>query len=212
MAKINASGFIMPDGEFVALENVERMYTAAVAALDSPAKVAAAMMELAVDCDRRGRLGVAEAYFRKAADLADTDPAKAYCFLNLGRLKEKADDYPGAIEWYAKAFWLEPGTDETWYFLHNNMGYCLNELGRHHEAEAYCRKAITIDPLRHNAWKNLGIALEGLGQHADAAAAWLEAATLCPEDGRAKQLLEKLAAERPEIGIVVRAGAAREKA
>ena len=87
------------------------------------------------------------------------------------------------------------------------MGYCLNELGRHREAEAYCRKAITIDPRRHNAWKNLGIALEGLGQHADAAAAWIEAATLCPEDERAKRLLEKLAAGRPGIGIVVRKGA-----
>jgi tetratricopeptide (TPR) repeat protein len=199
MQRIDASGFIMPDGEFVALENVERMYTVAVAALDSPAKVAAAMLDLALDCDRRGRPDTAEAYFRKAIDLTDDDLAKAYCFLNLGRLKEKADDHPGAIAWYAKAFWLEPGTDETWYFLHNNMGYSLNELGRHREGEAYCRGAIAIDPHRHNAWKNLGIALEGLGRHADAAAAWLEAATLCPEDRRAMQLLEALAARRPHI-------------
>jgi protein O-GlcNAc transferase len=205
MTRNDASGFIMPDGEFVALENVERMYAVAVAALDSPAKVAAAMVDLAVDCDGRGRPGAADAYFRKAADIADTDLAKAYCLLNLGRLKEKADDYPGAIEWYAKAFWLEPGTDDTWYFLHNNMGFCLDKVGRHREAEAYCRKAIAIDPRRHNAWKNLGIALEGLGQHADAASAWLEAATLCPEDPRAMRLLEQLTAERPEIGIVVRA-------
>jgi tetratricopeptide (TPR) repeat protein len=204
LEKINASGFIMPDGEFIALENVERMYAASVAALESPAQVAAMMMELAVDCNRRGKPAAAEAYFRKAVDLADTDPAKAYCFLCLGQLREQVDDYPGAIEWCSKAFWLEPGSDETWYFLHNNLGYCLNETGCHREAEAYCRKAIAIDPRPHNAWKNLGIALEGLGDFTGAAAAFIEAATLCPEDGRAKRLLEQLAARRPEIGITPR--------
>jgi len=142
-----------------------------------------------------------EARLRERVEQAETDDERAYCLLTLGRLREQASDWPGAAKWYARAFWMQPGTDETWYFLHNNLGYCLNHLGEHQRAEAYCRRAIEIDPMRHNAWKNLGIALEGLGRHADAAAAWIEAATLCPADGRALRLLRKLVAEQPDLGL-----------
>lgn len=142
-----------------------------------------------------------EAWLRERVEQVETDDERAHCLLNLGRLREQADDWPGAARWYARAFWLQPGTDETWYFLHNNLGYCLNRLGEHRGAEAYCRRAVEIDPLRHNAWKNLGTALEGLGRYAEAARAWVEAATLCPEDERAVRLLRKLAAERPELGL-----------
>ena len=103
------------------------------------------------------------------------------------------------MSWYRKAFLMEPGRDDTWYLLHNNLGYCMNRLGRYAEGAEFCRKAIRIDPDRHNAHKNLGIAQEGLGQHVDAAASYITAAENCRADPRAFLHLEVLIRSHPEI-------------
>jgi tetratricopeptide (TPR) repeat protein len=116
----------------------------------------------------------------------------------MGQIIEDSDDYLGAAKAYARAFTLPPGTDATWYLLHNNLGYCLNILGRHAEAEALCRGAVEIDPTRHNAFKNLGVSLQGLGRLEEAAECYRRAAKLCPEDGRAQRLLDQLRAERQD--------------
>jgi len=175
----NADGFIMRDGEFISLDDVERMFSAASEFLDSPSKVAGMMIDLALDCERKGRHGTAQAYLEKALGLFETDRERSSCLLGIGLTRENAGDF--AVD------------------LDNNTGYCLNELGRHGEAEGFCRKAIQIDPDRHNAHKNLGVALEGLGRHAEAAASFLAAAEMCPEDQRAFRLLEELSRSHPEI-------------
>jgi len=195
----NADGFIMRDGEFISLDDVERMFSAASEFLDSPSKVAGMMIDLALDCERKGRHGTAQAYLEKALGLFETDRERSSCLLGIGLTRENAGDFAGAVEVYGRALGIDPGDKETWYFLHNNTGYCLNELGRHGEAEGFCRKAIQIDPDRHNAHKNLGVALEGLGRHAEAAASFLAAAEMCPEDQRAVRLLEELSRSHPEI-------------
>lgn len=118
MADNSADGFIMRDGKPIALEDVEGMFS------------------LARDGNAKGRPSPAQAYFQKALDLSDTCQMKAFCRLAIGQVKEKQEDYAGAIDWYLKAFLMEPGRGDTWYLLHNNLGDCMNRLGRQAEAAA----------------------------------------------------------------------------
>jgi tetratricopeptide (TPR) repeat protein len=87
---------------------------------------------------------------------------------------------------------LEPNTKQVAYLINNNMGYCLNFAGRYQEAEPYCRKAIAINPERHNAYKNLGISLEGQGRIAEAAQCYIIAVHANAYDPRALRHLEDL--------------------
>jgi tetratricopeptide (TPR) repeat protein len=90
-----------------------------------------------------------------------------------------------AEEYYKQGLTLEPTDWHTSYFLLNNRGYSLNQLGRFEEAEGCCRAATQSDPLLYNAWKNLGVALEGLGLYFEAAKACILAIRVCPLDRRA---------------------------
>ena len=113
---------------------------------------------------------------------------------------ERKRDFPAAAAAYSRAFTLPARQDRTWYLLNNNLGYSLNQIGRHGEAEAYCRAAIAIDPDRHNAHKNLGLSLQGQGRYLEAALCLLKAAQTDPEDLRALGHLEDLLAQHEEIG------------
>ncbi len=112
---------------------------------------------------------------------------------------EGAQDYKAALEAYLRAFELPHESNEVWYFLHNNTGFCLNKTERYEEAEKYCRAAIEIDPDRHNAYKNLGIALQNQDRYADAAENYIHATKLVPTDTRALALLEDIIAGHREI-------------
>ena len=199
MEHTRADGFILPDGEFIPIEGAERMYEQARIWLQSPQEVLEMMCALAQECAAKGKFAAAQAYFEIIFEENEAEPVKAYCLLSIGQLQEQQENYAAAIDWYRKAFRMVPGTDGTWYLLHNNLGYCLNRFGLHEEAEDLCRKAIAIDPTRHNAYKNLGIALKGQECFAKAAQAYLEATQICPDDRRALRLLERLAAAHPEI-------------
>jgi tetratricopeptide (TPR) repeat protein len=201
MEKSHVDGFIMPDGEFIPIDDVQRMYEAAVKHLQTPQKIIELMHELAVGCVSKKKLAGAQAYFEKIIEISDSEVIKSFCFLSIGQIKENQEDIAAAVDWYRRAFRMQPGSDGTWYFLYNNLGYCLNRLGQHEEAMAYCEKAISLDPDRHNAHKNLGVALEGLGRCADAARSYLKAAELCPADTRALSLLCSVAKSHPEIAV-----------
>ena len=117
----------------------------------------------------------------------------------MGQLMEQQDRYAEAVAAYARGLAIMPATGRGGYFLHNNRGYCLNEPGRHAEAEVHCRAAITLDPAWYNAHKNLGLALIGQGQFVTAARCLLEADRRCPGDGRARQHLADLLATHLEV-------------
>ena len=112
-----------------------------------------------------GRQPEALQIVKRILAMADSPETKASCYLAMGQVMEKMVDYPAAITYYSQAFSLEPTDTETWYFINNNLGFCLNTLGRYKEGEVYCRNAISIDPGRSNAHKNLGISREGLGDY-----------------------------------------------
>ena len=194
-------GFIMPDGEFISIDDVQCMYKAAQKHLPTPQKIIELMHEFAVACVSKKRFAGAQAYFEKIIEISDSDAVKSLCFLSIGQLKENQEDIAAAIDWYRRAFRMQPGRDGTWYLLYNNLGYCLNRLGQHEEALSCCEKAISLDPDRHNAHKNLGVALEGLGRHADAARSYFKAAGLCPADTRALSLLSSVVKSHPEIAV-----------
>ena len=124
---------------------------------------------------------------RQLVELAETAEKKAGCCLAMGQLMEQMQNFEMAIKYYSQALSLEPINGRAWYFIHNNLGYCLNHFGRYQEAEPYCRRAIEIDPLRHNAYKNLGIAAEGQGDYAGAALCYICAVQREASDPRALQ-------------------------
>ena len=146
-----------------------------------------------------GRREEARMYVERLLVQTEDHGLRAHCYLKFGQLMEKDRNYERAIAYYRQAFSLEPLDNSTWYFINNNLGYCLNHFGGHAEAEPYCRAAIGIDPLRHNAYKNLGIAQEGLGQIADAARSYIKALQTEASDPRALLHLEKMVAEHTDI-------------
>ena len=201
MEDSHLDGFIMPDGEFIPIDDVQRMYEAAEKHLQTPQRIIELMHELAIECVSKKKPAGAQAYFERIIVISDSDAIKSLCLLSIGQIKENQEDIPGAIDWYRRAFCMQPGSDETWYFLYNNLGYCLNRLGQHDEALGYCQRAISLNPDRHNAHKNLGVALEGLGRYSDAARSYLKAAELCPADTRALSLLCSIIKSQPEIAV-----------
>jgi tetratricopeptide (TPR) repeat protein len=138
-------------------------------------------------------------YLRQIMALQSDPENKAATSLAMGQTAEHVHDYESAIRFYKEAFAMEPTATGTWYFIHNNLGYCLNTLGRFAEGEAYCRKAVEIDGQRHNAFKNLGIALEAQGQFTDAARCFVTATKVNASDRRAYDLLENLLTGHPEL-------------
>lgn len=131
---------------------------------------------------------------------SESDPeTRAEYTLAIGQNYEGLGDFDAAAEAYARGVALEPVGSRTWYLLNNNLGYCLNQLGRHAEAESWCRAAIRIDPERHNAYKNLGVACSALGRHAEAVRCYITATDRCIRDPRAFGLLVELLRAHPEV-------------
>ena len=199
MEHTRADGFILPDGEFIPIDDAPRMHAQAGKWLRSSREVLEFLAALAQECAAKGNFASAQEYFELLLEDNAAEAVRAYCLLSIGQLQERQENYAAAIDWYRRAFRLRPGADGTWYLLHNNLGYCLNRFGLHQEAEEMCRQAVAIDPSRHNAHKNLGVALEGQGCYAQAAREYLAAARLWPEDPRALRLLRRLTAAHPEL-------------
>jgi tetratricopeptide (TPR) repeat protein len=114
-------------------------------------------------------------YLNQYLEITRDHEERAFIFLAYGQIMEKLRDYPKAAEYYSKA--IDEGTSDqrTNYFIHNNLGFSLNTIGKFRAGEEYCRKAITIDSKRYNAYKNLGISLEGQDDFDDAANCYMEA-------------------------------------
>jgi tetratricopeptide (TPR) repeat protein len=157
------------------------------------------LWDLAYFYSRTGRQPVALKYLDRFIATTDDPEKHAGAFLGLGHLMEQMENFEAAISFYSKAFSLEPENTPTWYLINNNLGYCLNILGRSGEAESYCRSAVKIDPERYNAYKNLGISFANQGHYAEAARNYIQATRVNAGNMRALLLLEQLFAEQPEI-------------
>jgi tetratricopeptide (TPR) repeat protein len=161
------------------------------------------------------RSDIATAFALVILESTEDAEEQACCYRCLGGHMELQREYDMALKYYEKGLALKPTDKSLAYFLHNNSGYCLNLAGRHQEAERMCRKAIEIDPARHNAWKNLGLSLEGRGDLVGAAWSFAEATKINPRDTRALMLLQQLIHDHPELrsrfpGVLVEEAACKE--
>ena len=186
-------GYILPDGTSVALENVEEMHRAfATTYQDDPDALAGFLCQCALEIHEAGLPGLAPDYLDRALAAGGSEEATSYALLRTGVGFENLKDLQAAAECYGRAMHFPERDPYTWYYLHNNLGYCLGNLGRFAEALPHCLAAIRIAPGRYNAFKNLGIALQGLGRVTEAAGCFRHAYALNPEDERARQHLADL--------------------
>jgi len=124
---------------------------------------------------------------------------KAHCHLALGQIATDEKRFAVAVEHFNSALALRPEKRKVKYVLHNNIGFCLNQLNRHDEAEKHCRMAIDIDWTRASAFRNLGISLKGQGNLISAAWVLVEAINTDPTDLRARQLVEQWIKKHPRL-------------
>lgn len=126
---------------------------------------------------------------------------QAHCHLALGQIATDEKRFAVALEHFNSALALRPGKRKVKYVLHNNIGFCLNQLNRHVEAEKYCRAAIDIDWTRASAFRNLGISLKGQGKLIAAAWVLVEAINADPTDTRARQIVEQWVRANPGLTV-----------
>lgn len=138
-------------------------------------------------------------YLYKMMQLSDDTEENAHYFLTLGQLMEQKGDYSSAVEYYRGAFCLKPTDNDVWYWVNNNLGFCLNELKRYDEAEGYLQAAIKIDSSRYNAYKNLGLCFMGRGNYIKAVHNFCYSIELSIFDTRALGHLEQLVSNHPEL-------------
>lgn len=188
-----------PEGKLIELSNKEAEKMLLERVEQEKDKPDNALWQLARFYSFTNRHDEAMACVRRIVDGTEDLEKKAACFLAMGGLMEQMDNYEAAIEFYREAFTLEPRNTRTWYFIHNNLGYCLNILGRYDEGERYCRSAIAIDARRANAYKNLGIALYGQEKIREAAQSFVRAVRVNAGDARSLVHLKALLEEHPDL-------------
>jgi len=157
------------------------------------------MWNLARLYSRSNRLKDALEFMSKLLSLSENDEERASCLLAMGGIMEKMDDYEHAAVCYREGFLLNPADKRTWYFINNNLGYCLNQLQRFAEAREYFLTAIKTDPTRSNAYKNLGLCFQGLGEYIKAAKCFIAAIKADAADARPLNHLKDLLKDHPEL-------------
>jgi tetratricopeptide (TPR) repeat protein len=189
---------IMP--ELVPVEPDLRLEAALIEKLDrGEGDLVKVALELAQLCSRAGRPRAAVPYLERLADALPDPETSADLLLKCGQLMEQANDFDSAKTHYERGLAAPITSAYIRYFLHNNLGFCLNELRCHAEAEAHCRNAIEIAPKQYNAYKNCAIALEHMSDWAGAAFNFVAAARLAPTDRRALMHLNGLLEAHPEV-------------
>lgn len=169
-------------------------------------------IRLAVNFHQNGRLGEAEALYRRVLE-AEQDQPDALHY--LGVLSHQLGKSDVAIEMIERSLELVPENAAA----HNNLGNIYKELGRFEEArdkyervialrpdsadsynnlatvfrvlemfpeaERACRRAIDLDPKHADAHHNLGNALFKLNRQEDAAESYRRSIALKPDQGSA---------------------------
>jgi tetratricopeptide (TPR) repeat protein len=106
--------------------------------------------ELGRVAQARGRLGDAEAWYRKALEIAqeaDNQPGMAKSCYQLGLLAQIRGDLAGAEQWLRGALAIEQETGDTSgaAITYSELGVVAAESGRLREAEQWLRAALAID-------------------------------------------------------------------
>jgi tetratricopeptide (TPR) repeat protein len=161
------------------------------------------LKELGIYYDGTGRNRMLLKDLKQLIATTDDPEQRADTYMKMGQLMINQENFEAAISFYAQAFSLEPENKQNWIAINNNLGYCLNYLGRFADAEGYCRNAIKIDPECHYAYKNLGVALAGLGQVVEAARNLIMATRANATALFSMKLLDHLIEHHPEIEVEI---------
>ena len=156
----------LPDGKAVTAYEVEHSLLDKIAA--SGGTCTDALWNLAILYQRTGHLEQATYCMQCVLQLTDDTETLGAIYLTLGQLEESRRDYTSAAQRYREALLLEPCSTPTWYLIHNNLGFSLNQLGDFAAAVPVLQHALKIDPTRPNAYKNLGLSHAGLGNFPEA--------------------------------------------
>jgi tetratricopeptide (TPR) repeat protein len=186
-----------PEGKRVSQEEAERSLLEKLEKVGPNDEII--LQELAFFYFLSGREPIAKMYFERLIANTDDPEKRAGYYVNMGGSMVRQQNFDLAIYFYSQAFSLEPENTTTWCLINNNLGFCLNQVGRFSEAEGYCRSAIKIDSECHHAYKNLGVTLAGLGQYVEAARNFIEAARADATALLSMKLLDQLTVEHPEI-------------
>ncbi|MCL2725406.1 MAG: tetratricopeptide repeat protein [Polyangiaceae bacterium] len=103
--------------------------------------------------------------YKKAIEL---DPSLAIAYTNLGNIRFRMGDEPGAEQLYRRALAIDGRQPEA----HYNLGYVMLERGLSAHAVAHFKAAIKADPRFADAHFNLAMAYEALGDKAHARVHW----------------------------------------
>jgi tetratricopeptide (TPR) repeat protein len=158
-----------------------------------------ALYQLSAVYSRTGRLDQAEECVRRLLAANQTPGGTAVHLLQLGQLGEKNGDFEAAAKYYQLGLEAGPVGLHSHYFLRNNLGYSLNQLGRFAKAEPLLREAIQVDPEQPNAYKNLGLCLWGAGRHVESAVCFIDSTRVNAADPRSLNHLEELFRDHPDI-------------
>lgn len=167
--------------------------------LADPAQHESARRHMVSLYQRTGRIEEAVALVETAMQNAQTPDECAEWLWARGCLAEDARNFRKAALFYQIGIKLHPQSSRNRYWLLNNLGFSLNQLGRHEAAEKVCRQAIHENPGFSNAWKNLGLSLKGQERFHEAAWQFLAAIRVQPYDERNRVELQRLLDEHPEM-------------
>jgi tetratricopeptide (TPR) repeat protein len=188
---------LLPDGRAVTAEEYEREILERLEKDSASRKQS--LWDLSVLYGSTGRQEKCLECLKKLALLTDGPEERAQCYLAIGAQRERVDDFEGAVSYYRAAFGMEPQSTDAWYWINNNLGYSLVQLGQCHEAEAYLHNAVAIDQTRPNAYKNLRLASLGQNRLEAAIDYFVRATQANASDGRSLGHLEQLVREHPEL-------------
>jgi tetratricopeptide (TPR) repeat protein len=124
---------------------------------------------------------------------------RADLMVRLGCIGEQMNDFAMAESFYRDSLRIGERGFPSEYWANNNLGFCLNQLGRPAEAQPYLVRAITLDPTRSNAFKNLGLCYQGLERLPDAVDMFIEATRANAADDRSVVHLEDLVKSCPAL-------------
>jgi tetratricopeptide (TPR) repeat protein len=191
----------LPEGEALTWSEIEQNLLERLKLRDG--KCLDSLWSLTILYKQAGYLDQASGCMERFIELTE-DPEKIGSgYLALGQLEESRGDFVAAAKQYRGALAMEPCSTATWYFIHNNLGYSLNQQGEHDAAVPYLQQALKIDPERPNAYKNLGLSHEALGNIEKAAALFVAATQVNASDSRSLAHLDALLEAHPVLEIDV---------
>ncbi len=115
----------------------------------------------------------AENLYRRALEL---DPQLAIAYTNLGNIRFRRGDEPGAEELYLKALEVDDRQPEA----HYNLGYVMLEKGFASKAVVHFEAALRVDGRFADAHFNLAMAYEATHEKAKARVHWMRYLELEP--------------------------------